>query len=421
MARRKTETKDQHFSRAELLSVRLFLLVAFALAGYLAWGALQGGGVPGCGPDSDCDNVLGSRWANVRGVPVSLFAMPVYFLALVFTLPRQIPWKSILPVVLTIAVGAVWFVGLQAFAIGAFCKFCMAAHVAGIIAVILIVRRNPLPRASTFTSLSTALALGVLLAMAQFTSPAPAPKQVGMENSLANRPGSESKQIAATLRAAEASTTNPLFPIVRGQFNLDLRKVPITGSLSAPHRMVKLFDYTCHHCRDLHHLLEPVARKYSNELAIVSLPMPLDASCNPVLRSTAAAHANACEYARLALAIFFAEPHKFREFSNWLFQPDRPPEITRAKEIAATMLGPERLESALQDPRIEEQIRLNCFIYAASSQLGKSSALPQMIFPTGSSIGAVADAQQLQKILGDALGLGAIQTNQLPANSSSDR
>ena len=92
-----------------------------------------------------------------------------------------------------------------------------------------------------------------------------------------------------------------------------------------------------------------------------------------------------------------------------------------AKEIAASMVGRERFEEALLDARIDDQIRMNCSIYAASSQLGKSGAMPQLIFPTGVSIGAVSTAEQLEKILADALALRPTGTNQPTASASSER
>ena len=416
------KTKE-HLSRTELISVRFLFLVALGIAGFLAWSPLQGGGVPGCGPESDCDKVLASRWAFIFGLPVSLFAMPVYMLALVFTVPKKIPWKLLLPITLMILVGAAWFVGLQLFVIRALCKFCMAAHVAGIVAAVLIIRRNPLLQRDRMIAGGTALALGSLLVMAQFASPAPVPRQVRLAppGAETNRSASVQSNLAnATVNAVQTNSPDPLFQIVRGQFTLDLRTVPVRGSIAAPKRMVKLFDYTCHHCRDLHHLLEPIAHRYSNQLAIVSLPMPLNANCNPMLRSTARAHIDACEYARLALAVFFVDSKKFDDFSNWLYQGERPPEVKTAKEYAGSMVGRERLEAALQDPRVGEQIRTNAFIYAASSRLGKSSALPQMIFSTGASIGAVADAQQLEKILADALGLRSPEKNQPVASLKSE-
>jgi uncharacterized membrane protein len=387
--------------------------VALSIAGFLAWNSFEGGAVPGCGPESDCDKVLGSRWAYLMGFPVSLFAMPIYVLGLIFTFPRNIPWKSLLPVAFIILVGAAWFIGLQVFALRAFCKFCLAAHVAAIVAAIILIRKNPLPLPSRQLAAGIALALGVILAIAQVASPAPAPKQVLLP------PTSADSNALPTVRSDLSNSSNFLFSIIRGQFVLDLRKVPVSGSLLATNRMAKLFDYTCHHCRDLHHLLEPIGRRHSNELVIVSLPMPLDASCNPVIKSTASAHANACEYSRLALAVFYAEPSKFHEFSNWLFQPERPPELNMAKQHAASLIGPERLEASLRDPRIAEQIRTNAFIYSASSKLGKSTAIPQMIFRSGAAIGAVSSAKQVEQILFDALGFRA--TNQPAASLNNAR
>jgi len=73
--------------------------------------------------------------------------------------------------------------------------------------------------------------------------------------------------------------------------------------LNAPKKMAKLFDFTCHHCRDLHHLLSSFRAKHSNELAVISLPLPLNADCNPTVKRTQPAHVDACEFARYALAV----------------------------------------------------------------------------------------------------------------------
>jgi hypothetical protein len=200
--------------------------------------------------------------------------------------------------------------------------------------------------------------------------------------------------------------TGPTFSFVDGQFTVDLTKVPVSGRLEAPKKMVKLFDYTCHNCRDLHHLLEPVKRKYSNELAVISLPVPLDASCNSAVRRTAAAHVNACEYAKTALAVFFAKPEKFDDFSNWLFAPEHPPGVEAARAQAELLVGKDAFAAALADPRVEHQIRTDVNIYAASSQKARRGAMPQLLFANGGSIGAVPNAQTLDKILFDALGLG---------------
>lgn len=410
-SKRKNAPINNNSSRNGFLPVRLFLLVALGISGFLAWRSFSGGSVPGCGPESDCDKVLGSRWAYLFGMPVSLFAVPVYLTALGLSFRKPIPWKALLAMAVLIVVAAAWFVGLQVFAIGAFCKFCMVAHASGSIAAIILVWRNPLALPSWATPAAVGTALAALLAVAQIVSPAPSPKRVITQadektaGAIRGDEASASNQSITALAPRNAGATT--LSIIRGQFTLDLTQLPVSGSPRAPKKMVKLFDYTCHHCRDLHHLLDVVKAKYPTELAVVSLPMPLDAKCNPVMRSTPSAHVNACEYARLGLAVFFAKPAKFEEFSNWLFAPQRPPELDQAREYAAGILGRERLIASLADPRIDAQIRTDVEIYAASSRLGKSTAMPQMIFPAGASIGSVNDLQQLEGILSDALGLGA--------------
>lgn len=374
--------------------------------------------MPGCGPDSDCDKVLGSRWAYIGGLPVSLFGLPVYLGAIVLLFQKSLRWKAVLPLALVILAAALWFVGLQAFALRAFCKFCMAAHVAGACAGLVLLNNNPLPFGPTFSSVGIGAASLALLILAQIRSTPPEPVQVGFGVVATNREPAPvavvTNLVAANAVASQAPPTTavasivaePTFSFVDRQLTVNLTKVPVSGRLDAPKKMVKLFDYTCHHCRDLHHLLKPIKQRYSNELAVISLPMPLDANCNAVIKRTAPAHVNACEYAKMALAVFFAKPGKFEEFSDYLFEPEHPPTLEASRAYAETLVGKEEFSSALNDPRVEQQIKLDTGIYVASSQKAKRGAMPQLLFAEGGSIGAVQSAEALERILSRALGLG---------------
>ena len=403
VSKRKKASKSPAPSAASsmaLNAVRLLFFAALAISVYLAIHSWKGGGVPGCGPESDCDRVLSSRWASVFGVPISSFAVPVYVAALGCLFQKQIPWRVLTAIATIVLLMALWFVGLQAFALRAFCKFCMAAHIAGAIAAIILLRKNPLAAKLTFAPVAAAAAASVVMIAAQVASTPSGPVQV-----------SSVKPVTNNLAAVPSTNTTsaspaPTFTILQGQVTLDLTKVPVAGPLNAQHKFVKLYDYTCHHCRGLHHLLEPVKKQYSNEVAIISLPMPLDANCNPVMKSTPRAHENACEYAKLALAVFLAEPEKFEQYSNWLYFPEHPPELSAAREHAARLVGQEKLNSALNDPRILQQIKQDGEIFAMTSRLARKSTLPQLIFARGASVGGVNDAQQLNKILFDAIGLG---------------
>jgi uncharacterized membrane protein len=399
-------------SSLSLNGPRLLLLAALAISIYLAFNSWKGGGVPGCGPESDCDKVLSSRWASLFGVPISFFAMPVYAAALFCLFQKQYPWRVLTTISSAILLMALWFVGLQVFALGAFCKFCMAAHLAGGLAAIILLSKNPLPRKSLFAPASAALAASIAVIAAQFATSPSGPVQVVSTNAPA--PGVAAITNTAQTEVAATAATNtppaasaPTFTILQGEVTLDLTKVPVAGPLTAEHKFVKLYDYTCHHCRDLHHLLEPVKKRYSNDVAIISLPMPLDANCNPTMKTTPRSHENACEYAKLALAVFYAAPEKFEQYSNWLFFPQRPPELTAAREQAARLVGQEKLNSALNDPRVVEQIKQDADIFVKTSRLARKSTLPQLIFARGASVGGVDNAQQLNKILFDAIGLGS--------------
>ena len=84
-----------------------------------------------------------------------------------------------LPLELVIMAEDLWFVGLKAFAMRAFCKFCMAAHVAGACAGLVLLKNNPLPFGPTFGSVGIGAASLALLILAQIRSAPPEPVQVG--------------------------------------------------------------------------------------------------------------------------------------------------------------------------------------------------------------------------------------------------
>src|SRR5688500_8929012 len=148
------KTPEKALAHGALIAV--CFLVAFCVSAYLAWGSTQGGGVPGCGPESDCDKVLTSRWAYVFGLPISYFALPIYLGGLVLLFKKRVAWRPLVGFAVIILVAVVWFVGLQLVAIGAFCKFCLTAHAAGAIGAVLILRQVKLERKSAVPVLAAA-------------------------------------------------------------------------------------------------------------------------------------------------------------------------------------------------------------------------------------------------------------------------
>ena len=114
------------------------------------------------------------------------------------------------------------------------------------------------------------------MGVAQVLGPQPAPKQ------LVRKENTPLPLAAAAAPAPQIGAQT--FSFMDGLFSLDLKTVPVRGPLNAPKKVAKLFDYTCHHCRTLHHLLSDFQAKHSNELAVISLQQGRDVS---ELRATA--------------------------------------------------------------------------------------------------------------------------------------
>src|SRR4051812_23528212 len=121
--------------------------IAFSVAGYLAFHSVTGTSVAGCGMGSanGCDVVLTSSWSKLLGVPVAVLGLAVYAslasLGLLLGLRKEPAnqWITTAFVMLAIVAGgaSAWFIGVQIFALGRYCKFCLAADTTGIVLAIL--------------------------------------------------------------------------------------------------------------------------------------------------------------------------------------------------------------------------------------------------------------------------------------------
>jgi protein-disulfide isomerase len=195
------------------------------------------------------------------------------------------------------------------------------------------------------------------------------------------------------------------FSFYSGRFEIDLYEVPVIGPPQARHVAVSLFDYTCHHCKMMHERLLEAHRAFSNDLVIASLPMPLDPACNYTMRRTTPAHSNACDYARLGLAVWAADRTKHREFDDWLFAPESPPPLSEARNRAAALVGGEPLMRALGGEWVRQQLKLNVDIYATAYAAGQGS-MPQLIVTTNIAVGTFS-REELFGILEKNFGLKA--------------
>jgi hypothetical protein len=200
-------------------------------------------------------------------------------------------------------------------------------------------------------------------------------------------------------------TAARLLSLYDNKFLLRLDSVPMLGSPDAPRIIVYLYDYTCPHCRDLHGILVAAQRQLSNSLGVALLPMPMSTNCNPVIPPDFFSSSNSCDFARLGLAVWLAKPEAQRQFDDWFFVPEKPVSVEQAREYAAQLVGADKLKTALADPRLEEQITMDCLLYHANWEASGRPAMPQLILGEAVSIGPLNSVEHLLVLLNRYLGM----------------
>lgn len=414
MGKKRKKTVPPAKSNPQIVAARLLLVLATALASYLAWGSISEGSLAGCGPSSGCDKVLSSRWAYWLGIPVSVPAVLTYLGLLIgsfmiygrTTAQRRQAWMMVIVLSIMITGVVFWFAGLQMFLLKSYCRFCLAAHGSALVAVALLLRNSPVqrgfksapakgnPQTLPFRSALNASLVG-LAGLAILVS----------GQLLVEKASNRVKTVASGAPAEVQEETVRELSLHEGKFKLNLDEIPLIGSPSAPHVIVSLFDYTCHHCRDMHGLLAQAKARFTNQLAIASLPLPLDANCNHVVPRTPRAHLNACEYAKLGLAVWRTKKESFAQFDSWVFAPPRPLDIDQVKQYAAQLVGQANLERALTNEWVASQIQTDVAIYEANRKEMRSGAMPQLILGESISVGSLKQVDQLYQMIGESFGL----------------
>lgn len=409
--------------KQRLWLARVCLLLALCGAGYLATVSLTGGAPAGCGPGSGCDRVLSSRWAYWLGFPVSLPACAAYVCLFAATLTlrktgslkmQRRSWQGIVALSALVLGAALWFFLVQWFVLNDWCKFCLATHAsaAGAACLLLWATRRSwrgltgsnsvlLNRRDVFLSLCIAV-LGLTLLVAGQVA---VKKRLYVLSPLSGHLFSASGQVS----------------LHHGRFKFDLDELPHLGSSSATNFIVSLFDYTCSHCRVLHPLLRVAEQRYSGQLCIISLPTPLDSDCNPLILLTSHANANACEYARLGLAVWRARREALREFDDWLFASASPPPLDQARAKAEELIGKLALDRALGDRWVARQLQADVALYEANARAIGDARLPQIVVGDVVMHGAVDSVQDLLHLLEQHMRLrsvAAAATNDSPSGGS---
>ena len=197
-------------------------------------------------------------------------------------------------------------------------------------------------------------------------------------------------------------------PVMIGGMQVDVSRLPLQGNPQAKHLMVELVDYTCLHCRHFHHMLTVVRQRYGDQVAIVLRPVALNPQCNSYVQRKSREHADACEYSKLALAVWRMDPGKFSEFHDWLMGSEKIPSISVAKKRAVRLVGVDVLLKEINGKAVQEMLEHNHQIFH-----GTKKGLPIMITNAGSLSGVPKSAKQLYEPLEKYLNLQPVSPLEL--------
>ncbi len=433
-------------------TLKLFSAVALSISCYLAWVAFSSGNIAGCGSGNvfDCSPILHSRWSTIFGVPVSLPAAVLYATALAFiSVPGSFRgaskwrWAFISFLSFLAGLAGLWFVGLQAFWLQHFCPYCLAVHMCGLVMMGMIAWKAPTGKIAT-----RRLAVGAFLCVAAFivsqmAIDAPASYEMiehdsinieagpdwekppspitPMEENIFESPALDSNppdqavlplqlqmEIAAfihptvwlscqTIGSTASKTPQQAAPAKDGRRTtkilnsvwLDVAQWPVLGNPDAKFVIVEMLDYTCQHCQVTNGAIRGAKEKYGDQLAVIVLPVPMNLTCNPFIKATAAHHKESCELAKLAIAVWRLEPKQFSACHHWLFESKRTyaGALQHAQQIVDEKKLKGELESNLPTQYIDKIVKL----YHRAG----AGAIPKLLFPNSTAVGEMRSTSAL--------------------------
>ena len=374
-------------------------VLAFALSLWLTIQKWTGNidSLAGCGSDSDCANVLGSKWSMVMGlIPVSVFSCLLYLVMVVSLWVRgdlMIWLRSLFAWILVSA--AVWFIGLQLIVMQIICPYCMVVHGLGVsigLVVLLTQPRGKTKGCGLSVTLLPAALLVAALALTQHYGPAPETHRLA--HSSAGQLHIEQERQGEEIIHAAGDGRLVFFMDKTKSYRVE--QLPHLGEVDADHVLVKYFDYTCEACFTTHKYLDDLMVKYSGQLAVIVLPVPLERACNPHLLAGLKDHPNACKFAALSLRVWKASPEMFAEFHRSLFEcREQPYEVAEA--IAYSLVDPDKLD-AVDDAWIKDLLQQNITDYA--SFVADTPVMPKLLIKDSLIVhGKTKDGETLETLL----------------------
>jgi protein-disulfide isomerase len=196
--------------------------------------------------------------------------------------------------------------------------------------------------------------------------------------------------------------------LLGGKLTLDVYKQPVLGSPDAPHVLVELVSYDCPHCRKAHSMIKNGRARYGDQLAVVVLPVPLEKSCNRLVKNFNPDHQGSCALARYALTVASINPAAFEEFHEWLMTGDKAPSTEKTMAKAYELVGRDRARSVADGDDIKTRISENVDLFASLQQqhsANRNFGLPVQIMKNGVMSGAANQPDAVYRTWEEHLGL----------------
>ncbi len=136
------------------------------------------------------------------------------------------------------------------------------------------------------------------------------------------------------------------------------------------------------------------------------IPMPLDSKCNPLIKKTHADHVNACDYAKICLAIHQIAPDKYEEFDKWLFNNhNQTKPYSTVLEYAEGITSKDSINEAMNSQPVLDQLATNIEVYKLNSKNGNTSIMPQAIIKSRVMFGPPPSVETMENLLNQFLDL----------------
>jgi len=412
------------------LTVIALATVGLGLSYWIAW--YGRGRLPGCGAGSGCDAAASSRWAYLGAIPVALLGAGLYAGVLATGLvavrldgdsgAAGVSKDVMQTLSFTAGGAAVWFTLLQLVVVRRVCAYCMGLHTVGVLLASSVAVAFPgdgpalwgVPASIAVVAVGL-LAVGqaVLKPRTYAIVPAgvvadnrtPEPTTRAAEDAerpalgptTSNEPARRSPLgDSPGMLSARPADESRIVVLLAGRVRLPSDAWRRLGPADAIHSVAFLFDYTCDACRKVHSLLHRAVARRGGDLAVLLVPVPQSARCNPLITNgTPPAQRDACHYARLGHAVWADAPHAFALFDGWLGEGRAPPPLDVARARAVEVLGAPHRDAALLTPRVDRQLREAVALYKSAG----AERVPTLLLPRASVTGPVPSLDELMRVL----------------------